>query len=56
MRMIAICHRPLFSSKALRGMRDFVRERQCPLGIIINNAERVTQYEENLIGILFTCL
>ncbi|VAW81895.1 hypothetical protein MNBD_GAMMA13-454 [hydrothermal vent metagenome] len=44
------------SSKTLRGMRDFVRERQCPLGIIINNAERVTQYEENLIGIPFTCL
>jgi len=44
------------SSKALRGIRDFVQERQCPLGIIINNAERVIQYEENLIGIPYSCL
>ncbi len=44
------------TSKSLRGIRDFVRERQCPLGIVINNAERVTQYEENLVGIPFSCL
>ena len=44
------------TSKSLRGIRDFVRERECPLGIIINNAERVEQYEENLVGIPFGCL
>lgn len=44
------------TSKSLRGIRDFVGERQCPFGIVINNAERVTQYTENLIGIPFSCL
>lgn len=44
------------TSKSLRGIRDFVSERQCPFGIVINNAERVTQYAENLIGIPFSCL
>ncbi len=34
------------TSKSLRGIRDFVSERQCPFGIVINNAERVTQYAE----------
>ncbi len=42
--------------KELRSIRDFVRERNCRYGIVINNAERVELYEEKLIGIPFACL
>ena len=42
--------------KELRGIRDFVRERNCQYGIVINNAERVDLYDEKLIGIPFGCL
>ncbi|MFV2058575.1 MAG: ATP-binding protein, partial [Thiohalomonadales bacterium] len=42
--------------KELRSIRDFVNERHCRYGIIINNAERVTLYDEKLIGIPFACL
>jgi hypothetical protein len=33
-----------------------IKERSCPYGIVINNAERVEQYEKNLFGIPFGCL
>jgi predicted AAA+ superfamily ATPase len=42
--------------KQLRGVRDFIRERNCQYGIVINNAERVSLYDEKLIGIPFGCL
>ena len=42
--------------RSLRSLRDFVREQQCPFGIVINNAERVCLYDENLVGIPFGCL
>lgn len=42
--------------KELRGIRDFVYERNCQYGIVINNAEHVTLYDEKLIGIPFGCL
>lgn len=42
--------------KDLRSIRDFVNERNCTFGIIINNAERVTRYDDKLIGIPFGCL
>ena len=40
----------------LRAIRDFVSERGCRLGIVINNDERVRQYDEKLVGVPFTCL
>ena len=40
----------------LRGIRDFVQERNCRYGIVINNAEQAVLYDENLIGIPFGCL
>ena len=42
--------------KQLRGIKDFVQERECRYGIVINNAERVIQYDDKLIGIPFACL
>ena len=45
------------SLKQLRGIRDFMKEQQCPFGIVINNDERIRMYEETLIGIPFAnCL
>jgi hypothetical protein len=44
------------SLKELRGIRDFIAERGCPYGVVINNGERVVQYDENLIGVPFACL
>lgn len=40
----------------LRGIRDFMEEQNCPLGIVINNDERPRLYTENLLGIPFTYL
>ena len=42
--------------KQLRGIRDFIQERGCRYGIVINNAERAIQYDDKLIGIPFGCL
>ena len=39
-----------------RAIRDFVLERDCPLGIIINNDERVRQFEDRLIGVPLAAL
>jgi hypothetical protein len=40
----------------LRSIRDFIKERGCRFGIVINNDEHVRLYEDNLIGIPFGCL
>ncbi len=37
----------------LRSIKDFVQERNCSYGIVINNSEKVTMYDEKLIGIPF---
>ncbi len=42
--------------KELRGIRDFVQEHGCRYGIVINNAERVSFYDDKLIGIPAACL
>jgi len=42
--------------KQLCGIRDFIQERGCRYGIVINNAERAIQYDDKLIGIPFGCL
>ncbi len=40
----------------LRAIRDFVLERNCPLGIIINNDERVRLLDDRLIGVPLAAL
>ena len=42
--------------RELRSIRDFIKERGCRFGIVINNDEHVRLYEDNLIGIPFSCL
>jgi predicted AAA+ superfamily ATPase len=43
-------------SRELRSIRDFVAERGCEYGIIINNDENPRLYSENLIGVPFSCI
>jgi len=42
--------------RQLRGLKDFVHERNCRFGVVINNDERVRLYDEKIIGIPFSCL
>jgi predicted AAA+ superfamily ATPase len=42
--------------RALRSLSDFIAERECPVGIVINNDEECRQYDEKIIGVPFTCL
>lgn len=41
------------SLRDLRGIRDFIKERGCRYGIVVNNDDRIRLYEKNLIGIPF---
>ena len=41
------------SARDLRGIRDFVNERNCPYGLVINNDEKIRRYDEKIIGIPF---
>ncbi|MBI9087454.1 MAG: ATP-binding protein [Desulfobacterales bacterium] len=42
--------------RQLRSLSDFVRERSCRIGIVINNEERVRLYDENIVGVPFACI
>jgi len=53
---VAIKYSQKVTTRDLRSIRDFVDERHCRYGLIINNSERVTLYDEKLIGIPFNCL
>ena len=44
------------SRRELRALRDFVDERNCRYGIVINNDSRICLYEKNIIGIPFGAL
>lgn len=39
--------------KSLRGIKDFIEERGCPYGFVINNDEKVRLYSEKLVGLPF---
>jgi predicted AAA+ superfamily ATPase len=42
--------------KQLKSLRDFVKERKCKFGIVINNDEMPRLYDHNIIGIPFACI
>lgn len=42
--------------KELRGIRDFIRERNCSYGIVVTNSEKVEFLEEKLIAIPASCI
>jgi hypothetical protein len=41
------------SSHELRNLGDFVKERNCTYGLVINNDETIRHYDKNIIGIPF---
>jgi predicted AAA+ superfamily ATPase len=43
-------------AKDLRSIRDFVSERKCRLGIVINNDEKVRLYDDKIVGIPFNMI
>lgn len=53
---VEIKHRQRVDLRDLRGIRDFMKEQNCPVGIVINNDEHPRRYTENLIGVPFTYL
>jgi predicted AAA+ superfamily ATPase len=53
---IEIKHSQTVSPAELRGITDFIKERSCPYGIVINNSDKVVLYNERLIGIPFGVL
>jgi len=44
------------SFQELRGIRDFIRERNCRYGLVIHNGEKVERLEERLFAIPAGCL
>ena len=52
---IEIKYRQSNPSKRLRALRDFVAERNLPLGLVIDNGEKVRQLDRNLFAVPFSC-
>ena len=44
------------SLKELRGLKDFIKEKKCRYGFVINNNEKVTLIDENIIGLPFAAI
>ena len=42
--------------KDLKGIRDFVEERKCKFGLVINNDEKIRFYDDKVIGIPFNMI
>ena len=53
---VEIKHTQSIRSYDLRSLRDFVRERHCRLGLVINNDLHSRRYDEDIIGVPFACL
>lgn len=53
---VEIKHTQHVDARSLRALRDFVAERGCRYGIVINNDEQPRLLDENLIGIPFAAL
>ena len=51
-----IKHARNVNPRRLRALRDFVREFNCPFGIVINNDEKIRRYDTDLIGLPFAWL
>lgn len=53
---VEIKHTQHVDARSLRALRDFVAERGCRFGLVINNDEQPRWLDENLIGIPFAVL
>ncbi|MGB5746213.1 MAG: ATP-binding protein [Desulfobacterales bacterium] len=43
-------------AKQLRALKDFIKDQNCPFGLVINNDEGPRLYDEQIAGIPFACL
>ncbi len=50
---IEIKHSQSVNSRQLRAIKDFITDFDCPFGIVINNDEKVRQYDSQLFGVPF---
>jgi predicted AAA+ superfamily ATPase len=53
---VEIKHTQNVDARSLRALRDFVAERGCCYGIVINNDEKVRRLDENILSIPFAVL
>jgi len=53
---LEIKHTQSIKPRALRTLDEFVRERSCRMGIVINNDIEARLYSESLVGIPFAWL
>lgn len=53
---VEIKHSQSVSGHDLRSIRDFVKEYNCRLGLVINNDESPRLYDEKIVGLPFSCL
>jgi len=53
---IEIKHSQTVSRRQLRSVRDFIGERKCRFGLVINNDEYARQYDDSIIGVPFAYL
>ena len=43
-------------SRQLRSLRDFVRDQQCRIGVVVSNIERPTRLDDRIVALPFGCL
>ena len=53
---VEIKHTSTVGGRDLRGLRDFVTGHKARLGVVVNNDVTARRYEEDVIGLPFTCL
>lgn len=53
---IEIKHTQNVNSRSLRAISDFVDEAGCRFGIVVNNDDRVRQYQDRIFGVPFSAL
>jgi len=51
---IEIKHTQSVNSRQLRPIKDFIADFDCPFGLVINNDEKVRQYDGRLFGVPFS--
>ena len=44
------------NGRDLRALKDFIKERNCPIGWVVHNGERIEWLDEKVLGIPATCL
>ena len=53
---VEIKHTQTIDPRRLRSLKDFVRERRCRMGLVINNDRSPRLYDENIVGVPFAYL